>query len=108
MKVVLKVSKSFGKQNWEIFGIYAGLHHNHLREIQAANNGNVFACFIQCVSSWLRREHNVDEEVEKPTLSRLAGIIEETGDKETAEGIRKEIKKKDEEKQKSKLLCIMS
>ena len=51
--------------------------------------------------SWLKRQDNVDDKG-KPTLLRLADIVEKTGDRAAADNIRKTIKKKDEEERKSK------
>ena len=100
LDIVLKESKLFGKDNWQKFGLKAGLYHNTLKEIKA-DHGNVDACFRECAASWLMREDNVDNKG-KPTLLRLADILEETGDRAAADEIRETIKKKDEEEKKSK------
>lgn len=104
LKLVLKELKLFGKHNWQRFGLEAGLYDNKLQAIKANNPGNVGTCLHECVASWLRREDNVDVEG-KPTLLRLADIVEEAEDRAAADEIRKTIKKKDEEERKSKLLC---
>ena len=101
LDLVLNELKLFGKHNWQRFGLKAGLYHNNLKAIEANNPGNVEACFCECVASWLWRQDNVDVKG-KPTLLRLANIVEEAEDRATADGIRETIKKKDEEKRKSK------
>ena len=98
---VLNELESFGKHNWQNFGIKAGLGYNTLEAIKADNPGSVDTCFLKCVALWLKRQDNVDVKG-KPTLLRLADIVEETGDRATADGIRETIKKKDEEERKSK------
>ena len=101
LNLVLNVLKSFGRQNWQAFGLEAGLDYNTLKAIGADNPRDVDACFRECVASWLRRQDNVDVKG-MPTLLRLADIVEETGDKAAADEIRKTIKKKDEEERKGK------
>ena len=101
-KLVLNELKLFGKRNWRRFGFQAGLDYNTLHVIEANNPRDVDACFRECVASWLMRRGNVEG---KPTLLRLANIVEETGDRATADGIRKQVKEKDEAIQKGKLLC---
>ena len=91
----------FSKDKWQKFGLKAGLFHNNLQVIKAKNPGDVEACCCECVASWLRREDNVDGKG-KPTLLRLADIVEETGDRTAADGIRNKIKEKEEERRKSK------
>ena len=104
MALVLNELQLFGKSNWQKFGLEAGLYHNNLQEIGTNNSKDVDACFRECVASWLKRQNDVDVKG-KPTLLRLADIVEETGDKATADEIRKKIKEKDEAIQKGKLLC---
>ena len=104
LDLVLNELKLFGKHNWQAFGLEAGLYHNNLQEIEANSPRNVDACFTKCVVSWLKRQDNVDVKG-KPTLLRLANVVEETGDRAVADGIRKKIKEKDEAIQKGKLLC---
>ena len=104
LDLVLNKLKLFGKHNWQAFGLKAGLGYSNLQAIKADNLGSVDACFRECVASWLKRQDNVDVKG-KPTLLRLADIVEETGDRATADGIRKQIKEKDEAIQKGKLLC---
>ena len=100
LNLVLNELKLFGKWNWKDFGLKAGLYLNTLNVIEA-NNRDVNACFRECVASWLKRQDNVDVKG-KPTLLRLADIVEEAEDRATADGIRETIKKKDEEERKSK------
>ena len=97
LALVLDELKLFGKHNWQAFGLEAGLYHNNLQAIEANNHKDVDACFRECVASWLKRQDNVDVKG-KPTLLRLADIVEKTGDKAAADEIRKTIKKKDEER----------
>ena len=105
LNLVLNELKLFGKCNWQEFGLEAGLDYsNTLETIKADNPGSVDACFRECVVSWLRRKDNVDVKG-KPTLKKLAEIVEKTRDRAAADEIRKTIKEKDEEERKSKLLC---
>ena len=87
---VLSKSKKFSKARWEDFGLKCGLHPHTLEAIQANNAGKpnfVDECFKDTVTCWLERKDDVDTKGE-PTLERLADIVEETGDKATAEKIR--------------------
>ena len=104
LDLVLNELQLFGKGNWQNFGLKAGLFHNNLQEIENNNSRDVDACFRGCIVSWLKRQDNVDVKG-KPTLLRLANVVEETGDRAVADGIRKKIKEKDEAIQKGKLLC---
>lgn len=101
LNLVLGVIKSFGRQNWLAFGLKAGLEYNTLKTIESDNPGSVDACFTECVASWLKRQDNVDVQG-KPTLLRLADIVEEAEDRAAADEIRETIKKKDKKEQKSK------
>ena len=83
LDLVLNELKLFGKRNWQKFGLKAGLYLNTLQEIEANNPGSVEACFTKCVASWLRREDDVDVKG-KPTLLRLADIVEEAEDRAAA------------------------
>ena len=84
--------KQFPKDRWRKFGLRCGLHYGTLKTIQANYPRDVEGCFTECVTCWLRREDAVDKEG-KPTLQRLADIVEAVGDKPTAENIRSQIKK---------------
>ena len=92
---VLSKSKNFSKARWEDFGLKCGLHSRTLEAIQANNAGKpnlVDECFRDTVTCWLERKDDVDTKGE-PTLQRLADImeadiVEETGNKATAEEIR--------------------
>ena len=77
----------FSKAKWEEFGLECGLHYSTLKEIEASNPKNVNKCFTECVAFWLKREDGVDGKG-KPTLQRLADIVEEIGEKATAKEIR--------------------
>ena len=101
LALVLNELQLFGKSNWQKFGLEAGLYHNNLQAIETNNSKDVDACFRECIVSWLKRQDNVDDKG-KPTLLRLADIVEKTGDRAAADNIRKTIKKKDEEERKSK------
>ena len=101
LALVLNELQLFGKCNWQKFGLEAGLYHNKLQEIETNNSKDVDACFLECVASWLKRQDNVDDKG-KPTLLRLADIVEKTGDRAAADKIRRTIEKKDEEERKSK------
>ncbi|XP_019852051.1 PREDICTED: uncharacterized protein LOC105312781 [Amphimedon queenslandica] len=99
LKVVLSNLKQFSKTEWETFGLECGLHYNTLEAIQANNAGkpgSVEKCFRDTVTCWLKKKDNVDGKGE-PTLERLADIVEETGDKATAEEIRNQFRKDDNE-----------
>ena len=101
LDIVLNELKIFGNDKWQKFGLEAGLDYSTLKAIKADNPGDVDACCCECVASWLKRQDNVDDKG-KPTLLRLANIVEEIGDRAAADGIRNKIKEKEEERQKSK------
>ena len=86
--LVLNELKLFDKHNWQTFGHNAGLHDNTLKAITAVKPEDIEACFNECVASWLKRQDNVNDKG-KPTLLRLADIVEKTGDKFIAEKIRR-------------------
>uniref|UniRef100_A0A1X7TH64 NACHT domain-containing protein n=1 Tax=Amphimedon queenslandica TaxID=400682 RepID=A0A1X7TH64_AMPQE len=77
----------FSEAKWEKFGLKCGLYKGRLETLEADYPKDASKCFRECISRWLRREDGVDEKGE-PTLERLADIVEETGDKSTAEKIR--------------------
>ena len=83
---VLSELEDFADTEWETFGLKCGLHYNTLEAIKR-DAGSTKECFTRCVALWLNRRDNVDTKG-KPTLQRLADIVEETGDKSTAEEIR--------------------
>ena len=79
------VPKANGK--WQDFGLGLGLSYTTIENIEADEKG-VESCFRACLAGWLRRADNVDEKG-VPTWLRLAEVLEEIGDKATAEKIRK-------------------
>ena len=81
----------FSKAKWEKFGLKCGLYHSTLETIQANNPKDVDKCFTKCVALWLEKKDDVDGKGE-PTLERLAKIVEEIGDKATAEKIRSQFR----------------
>ena len=83
------VPKANGK--WREFGLGLGLSYTTIENIEANNPKDVESCFRECLVHWLRREDNVDEKG-LPTLSRLVEVLEEIGDKATAEKLREENK----------------
>ena len=78
---------NFSEAKWEKFGLKCGLYESTLETLETDYPNNTSKCFRKCMGRWLRREDNVDGKG-KPTLERLADIVEEIGDKATAEGIR--------------------
>ena len=90
---VLTKLEQFPKDRWRKFGLRCGLHYVTLETIQANYPRDAEECFTKCVVCWLRREDGVDKKG-KPTLQRLADIVEAVGDRATAENIRSQIKKK--------------
>lgn len=76
----------FSKGKWKTFGLKAGLLKPKLDAI-ADNHNDVEECFSECLSSWLKRNDNVDE-VGLPTWALLADILEEVQDRTTAYRIR--------------------
>ena len=80
--------KANGK--WQEFGLGLGLLYTTIENIEADEKG-IESCFRACLAGWLRRADNVDEKG-LPTLSRLAEVLEEIGDKATAEKLMKENK----------------
>uniref|UniRef100_A0A1X7T1K2 NACHT domain-containing protein n=1 Tax=Amphimedon queenslandica TaxID=400682 RepID=A0A1X7T1K2_AMPQE len=83
---VLSELEHFADTEWKSFGLKCGLHYNTLKAIER-DAGSTKECFTECVACWLMMKDNVDKKG-KPTLQRLADIVEETGDKATAEEIR--------------------
>uniref|UniRef100_A0A1X7UWC6 Death domain-containing protein n=1 Tax=Amphimedon queenslandica TaxID=400682 RepID=A0A1X7UWC6_AMPQE len=83
---VLSELEHFADAEWEHFGLKCGLHYNTLKRIES-DTGSTKKRFRECVACWLRREDDVDKKG-KPTLQRLADIVEVTGDKAAAEKIR--------------------
>lgn len=88
LDAILKELKLFSKDKWDTFGLEAGLYQPTLSAIEANNNKDVDKCFRECVSRWLQKQDKVEEKG-APTWLRLAGILEEVGDKALAEKIRK-------------------
>ena len=84
---VLKKLKLFSKDKWHAFGLEAGLYEPTLNDIRA-NHKDVDECFRECASRWLQRQDKVEEKG-VPTWLRLAGILQEVGNKPLAEIIRK-------------------
>uniref|UniRef100_A0A1X7TIB3 Death domain-containing protein n=1 Tax=Amphimedon queenslandica TaxID=400682 RepID=A0A1X7TIB3_AMPQE len=84
--LVLSELQHFADAEWKSFGLKCGLHYNTLKAIER-DAGSTKECFRECVACWLKRKDNVDTKG-KPTLERLADIVEETGDNATAEEIR--------------------
>ena len=87
--ILLKL-KLAPKGNWREFGLGLGLLYPKIENIEA-NQKDVESCFRECLVCWLRRADKVDEKG-LPTWLRLAEVLEEIGDKATAEKLRKENK----------------
>ena len=87
LDAILKELKLFSKEKWDTFGLEAGLYQPTLNAIEANHNNDVDKCFRECVSCWLQKQDKVEEKG-VPTWLRLAGILEEVGDKALAENIR--------------------
>ena len=85
--VLTKLRPQFSTNEWMGFGLECGLHHCTLKKIQADNPKDTEGCFTECVACWLKRKDDVDKKG-KPTLQRLADIVENVGDKATADKIR--------------------
>ena len=83
MSHILNQLKLFPKDKWEDFGLKAGLYAPTLSAIE----GDCDKRFSRCLTLWLERADNVDEEG-KPTWQRLAEILEEMGNKALADEIR--------------------
>ena len=84
---ILNQLKHFPKDKWKDFGLKEGLYAPTLSAIGDTHRGNSEECFRRCLSLWLERADNVDEEG-KPTWQRLAEILEEMGNKALADEIR--------------------
>uniref|UniRef100_A0A1X7SMK3 Death domain-containing protein n=1 Tax=Amphimedon queenslandica TaxID=400682 RepID=A0A1X7SMK3_AMPQE len=83
---------NFSEAKWEKFGLECGLYKGRLETLETNYPKDASKYFRECISRWLRREDGVKEKGE-PTLQRLADIVEETGDKFTAEEIRNQFEK---------------
>lgn len=88
MDAILKELQLFSKDEWDKFGLVAGLYQPTLSAIEANHNKDVDKCFRECVSCWLHKQDKVEEKG-VPTWLRLADILEEVGYKDLAENIRK-------------------
>ena len=86
LDLVLSELEHFADAEWKSFGLKCGLNYNTLKAIKT-DAGSTKECFRECVACWLKREDGVDGKG-KPTLQRLADIVEEIGDKSTAKEIR--------------------
>ena len=87
MKDVLNELEQFSEIEWEEFGLKAGLYKNTLEKIKADNKANIHQCFVECLSCWLKRQDDVDEQG-KPSWRRLAEILEGIGDRASADEIK--------------------
>ena len=85
---ILPKLKLAPKGKWQEFGLGLGLLQTTIEIIKADEKG-VESCFRECLVRWLRREDKVDEKG-LPTWLRLAEVLEEIGDKATAEKLKKE------------------
>ncbi|XP_019852030.1 PREDICTED: uncharacterized protein LOC109581958 [Amphimedon queenslandica] len=83
---VLSELEHFADAEWKSFGLKCGLHYNTLKAIER-DAGSTKECFTECVACWLMMKDNVSKKG-KPTLERLADIVEKIGDKATAKKIR--------------------
>ncbi|XP_019855769.1 PREDICTED: uncharacterized protein LOC109584462 [Amphimedon queenslandica] len=88
LDTILSKLSLFPKSKWRSFGLKAGLYHPTLSDIKADHPGDVGGCFRECVSLWLRKKDGVDEKG-IPTWLRLGDILEEIGEKDLADEIRK-------------------
>lgn len=84
---VITILRDVPKKRWQDLGLKFGIHKSTLEIIEADYSKDVESCFRECLTCWLRRQDNVDN-VGKPTLSRLAEVLEDIGDKATAGKIR--------------------
>ena len=100
LDAILKQLELFPEDKWEEFGLKAGLYAPTLSAIGANHSKDCKKCFRSCLTLWLERAKNVDEEG-KPTWQRLADILEEMGNKALADGIRIE------KGQNNNVLCII-
>ena len=76
----------FSTFNWRQFGLKGGIKNDTLENIET-NITNTEDRFKDCLTCWLRREDDVDEQG-KPSWRRLAEILEELGELALADKIR--------------------
>uniref|UniRef100_A0A1X7U7D9 Death domain-containing protein n=1 Tax=Amphimedon queenslandica TaxID=400682 RepID=A0A1X7U7D9_AMPQE len=88
LNTVLSNLSHFPKDKWRSFGLEAGLYEPTLSAIEANHRGDVEGCFRECVSLWLKKKDGVDKKG-APTWLRLRDILEEIGEKDLADEIRR-------------------
>uniref|UniRef100_A0A1X7TQH2 Death domain-containing protein n=1 Tax=Amphimedon queenslandica TaxID=400682 RepID=A0A1X7TQH2_AMPQE len=78
-EVMQKLRKAeFKKGDWKDLGRELGLHENTLDEINENQSGNIDKCYIKCLTKWLERADQVDDDKYhgRPSFNSLCAALE--------------------------------
>ena len=76
----------YSKASYYQLGLCLLLSDNTLRSIEQQYRGEVDRCFMECLSSWLRKT----DYVENPTIDTLITALRRLGENAVADGIDRE------------------
>uniref|UniRef100_A0A1X7TKU7 Death domain-containing protein n=1 Tax=Amphimedon queenslandica TaxID=400682 RepID=A0A1X7TKU7_AMPQE len=72
-------------------GLYLGLTHHTLHDIQNEYYGDFDRCLAECLEAWLKRKDNVDS-VGGPTYDTLIQALRKMGENAVADGIERDLR----------------